>query len=192
MTILILGLVLFLGVHSLAFLAPAWRQRQVDRLGNTAWQALGGLVALVGLVAIAWGYGQARLEPFGLYAPPLWPRHLGLLIMLLAFPLFFAAYLPGRIKEAVGHPMVTAVILWAIAHLVANGNLADLVLFGSFLLWALVDRVSLFYRIAPAVQGAPPGKANDLIAIVLGLGFYLGFLFWAHAWLFGVSPLGTA
>ncbi len=192
MTILIIGLVIFLGVHSLGFLAPGWRQGLIDRLGNNGWQGLAGLVALAGLVLIVWGYGQARAVPVPLFAPPVWTRHLGLLVMLPAFPLFFAAYLPGRIKAAVGHPMLTAVILWALAHLLANGNLADLVLFGAFLIWALADRISLFYRVAPPVQGAPPGKANDLIAIVLGLAFYLGFLFWAHAWLFGVSPLGTA
>lgn len=192
MTLLIIGLVIFLGVHSLGFLAPGWRQGLIDRFGNQGWQGLAGLVALVGLVLIVWGYGQARVAPVPVFAPPVWTRHLGLLVMLPAFPLFFAAYLPGRIKDAVGHPMLTAVILWALAHLLANGNLADLVLFGAFLVWALADRISLFRRVAPPVQGAPPGNANDLIAIILGLAFYLGFLFWAHAWLFGVSPLGRA
>ena len=183
---------IFLGIHSLGFLAPAWRLSLIDRFGNTPGQGAAGLVALLGLVLIVWGYGLARVEPVPIFAPPVWTRHLGLLIMLPAFPLFFAAYLPGRIKEAVGHPMLTAVILWALAHLLANGNLADLVLFGALLFWALADRISLFSRVAPPVQGAPPGKANDLIAILLGLAVYLGFLFWAHAWLFGVSPLGSA
>jgi len=192
MILLILGLVIFLGVHSLGFVAPTWRQGLIARLGNAPWQGLASLVALLGLVLIVWGYGQARIEPVPLFAPPVWTRHLGLLIMLPAFPLLFAAYLPGRIRDAVGHPMVTAVILWALAHLLANGNLADLVLFGAFLLWALADRISLFYRLALPVQGASPGKRNDLIAIVLGLACYLGFLFWAHAWLFGVAPLRAA
>ncbi len=110
--------------------------------------------------------------------------------MVPVFPLFFAIYLSGRIQSAVVHPILVAVALWAFAHLLANGNLADLLLFWSFLIWALADLISLKYRPAPPVQGAPPGKFNDLIAIVAGLGLYCVFLFWAHAWLIGVSPLG--
>ncbi|MBP6733589.1 MAG: NnrU family protein, partial [Chromatiaceae bacterium] len=119
-----------------------------------------------------------------------WTRHLSLLIMLPVFPLLLATYLPGRIQAAVVHPMLTAVIVWALAHLTANGNLADLVLFGSFLAWSLADRISLLTRQAPAVQGAPRRTANDLIAIGAGLALYVVFLLWAHKWLFGVSPLG--
>ncbi len=192
MTILILGLCLFLGVHSLGFLAPAWRARTLERLGQAPWRGIAGLVSLVGFILIVWGYGLARVEPIPLYAPPTWTRHLGLLLMVPVFPLLFATYLPGRIQAAVVHPTLTAVVIWAFAHLIANGNLADLVLFGSFLAWALTDRISLMYRVAPAVQGAPARKANDLIASVAGLALYVAFLLWAHTWLFGVSPLGVA
>jgi uncharacterized membrane protein len=111
--------------------------------------------------------------------------------MLPVFPLLFATYLPGRIQRAVVHPTLLAVILWSIAHLIANGNLADLVLFGAFLAWAALDRISLLFRTAPPVQGAPPGKSNDLIAISLGVLLYFVFLFGVHSWLFGVSPLGV-
>jgi len=190
-TILILGLCLFLGIHSLGFLAPAWRERQVARLGLTAWQGIAGLIGLTGFILIIWGYGLARIQPIPLYAPPIWSRHLSLLIMLPVFPLLLATYLPGRIQSAVVHPMLTAVIIWALAHLTANGNLADLLLFGGFLAWSLTDRITLLFRQAPTIQAAPPHKANDLLAIGIGLTLYVVFLLWAHKWLFGVSPLGT-
>lgn len=192
MTILIVGLVLFLGVHSLGFLAPGVRAAAIARLGENGWKGVAGLLSLGGFVLLVWGYGEARIAPVGIWAPPVWTRHLGLLIMLPVFPLLLAMALPGRIQSAVGHPMVTSVILWAIAHLIANGNLADLVLFGAFLVWSLADRLSFLYRTADPVPGAPPGKYNDLIAIVAGLGLYAAFLLGLHTWLFGVSPLGTA
>lgn len=191
MTLLILGLVLFLGIHSLGFLAPGLRAGLVGRLGENGWKGVAGLVGLIGFVLIVWGYGQARIAPVPLWAPPVWTRHLGLLIMLPVFPLLLAMGLPGRIQSAVGHPMVTAVIFWAIAHLIANGNLADVALFGAFLVWSVADRISFLFRPATPVPGAP-GKYNDLIAIALGLALYLGFLFGLHAWLFGVSPLGVS
>ena len=189
---LILGLALFLGIHSMGFLAPGLRARMIDGIGENGWKGLAGLASLIGFALIVWGYGQARIAPVPLWAPPVWTRHLGLLIMLPVFPLLLAMALPGRIQSWVGHPMVTAVILWAIAHLIANGNLADVLLFGAFLLWSLADRISFRYRTVAPVPGAPPGKYNDLIAIGIGLVLYLAFLFGLHAWLFGVSPLGVA
>jgi hypothetical protein len=112
-------------------------------------------------------------------------------LLLPAFPLLFAAFLPGRIQTWAKHPMLLAVILWALAHLIANGNLADVVLFGSFLAWSLTDRISFKWRTAPPVQGAPPGKANDWIALGLGPLLYGAFMGGAHLWLIGVSPLGV-
>lgn len=191
MTILIIGLILFLGTHSLPFLAPVWRQNLHVRIGENAYKGLAGLANLIGFLLIIWGYGLAHTAPIGLYAPPVWTRHLSLLVLLPVFPLLFAAYLPGRIQSITKHPMLLAVILWAAAHLIANGNLADVILFGSFLAWALADRVSFTWRTAPPVQGAPPGKANDWIALVAGLLVYGAFLGWLHLWLIGVSPLGV-
>ena len=191
MGLLILGLVLFLGVHSVGIVAPAWRERMVVRLGEIPWKGVYGLLSLVGLVLIVWGYGLARLEPVGLWSPPTWLRHVALLIMLPAFPLLLAAYLPGRIQTAARHPMLAAVKLWAFAHLLANGNLADVLLFGSFLAWAVADRISLKRRISPPIPGAPPGPANDLIALVGGLVLYGAFIGGLHSSLFGVSPLGV-
>ena len=190
MGLLFLGLVIFLGAHSVGMVAPAWRERTVTRLSETPWKGLLSVVSLAGLLLIIWGYGLARQEPVPLWVPPAWLRHLALLVMLPAFPLLLAAYLPGRIQTAVRHPMLAAVKLWGVAHLLANANLADVILFGSFLVWAVADRISLRGRTPPPVHGAPPGKANDAIAVVGGLILYGAFIGVLHLWLFGVSPLG--
>lgn len=191
MTLLILGLVIFIGVHSVGILAPAWRDRTAARLGTVPWQGLYSLASLAGFLLIVWGYGLARQDPVALYAPPVWTRHLALLLMVPVFPLLLAAYLPGRIQATVKHPMLAAVKLWALAHLLANGNLADLVLFGTFLAWAVADRISLKGRNPVPVPGAPPGKANDWIALGAGLALYAAFLGGVHTWLIGVSPLAA-
>jgi uncharacterized membrane protein len=190
MEILIAGLVIFLGMHSISIVNSGWRERTVARLGEQTWQGLYGLVSLVGFVLIVWGYGLARQEPVVLYVPPVWLRHVTLLLLVPVFPLFLAAYLPGRIQSTTKHPMLAAVKLWAFAHLLANGMLADVLLFGAFLAWAVADRISLKHRTGPAVQGAPPSKLNDVIAVVAGLALYVAFLFWLHRWLIGVPPVG--
>ena len=133
MSVLILGLLVFLGVHSTGIFAPAWRDRMAARLGEIPWKGLYSAASLVGLVLIVWGYGLARQDPVAIYAPPVWLRHLALLLMVPVFPLLLATYLPGRIQSTVKHPMLSAVKLWAFTHLLVNGNLADLILFGSFL-----------------------------------------------------------
>jgi uncharacterized membrane protein len=186
---LIIGLILFLGAHSISIVASGWRDRAVARIGEREWQGIYGLVAFLGLVFIVWGYGLAREEAIVLYVPPVWLRHLVLLLMVPVFPLLLAAYLPGRIQSATKHPMLAAVKLWAVAHLLANGTVADLILFGSFLIWAILDRVSMKWREPRPVRGAPPSKVNDLIAVIAGLALYAAFVLWAHFWLFGVSPI---
>jgi uncharacterized membrane protein len=190
MGILILGLVVFLGIHSVGIFAPAWRDRIAAQMGEVPWKAIYGVVALVGLLLIIHGYGLARSEPVPVWVPPVWMRHLNLLLMLPVFVLLLAAYLPGRIQTTVGHPMLAAVKLWAFGHLLANGNLADILLFGGFLVWAVADRISLKRRTPPWAPSAPAGKANDLIAILGGLLLYGAFIGGVHLWLFGVSPLG--
>jgi uncharacterized membrane protein len=190
MPLLIIGLVLFLGVHSVAIFAPALRARTIHRLGEGAWKGLYAVVSLVGFVLICYGFGLARQAPVVLYSPPIWLRHVALILMLPVFPLIIAAYLPGRIKTAAKHPMLAAVKLWAFAHLLANGMLADILLFGGFLAWAVVDRISLKRRSIPQVlRTAPPGPWNDVIAVVLGLAVYALLIGWAHLRLFGVSPV---
>lgn len=189
MTTLILGLVLFLGVHSVAIAAPGWRSAVIARRGEGLWKGLYSVVALAGFVLIVVGYGLARQQPVVLYTPPTALRHVALLLMVPVFPLLFAAHLPGRIKQAAKHPMLLATKLWALAHLLANGTAADVLLFGGFLAWAVADRISVKHRAAPAKPAGAPSARNDAIALVGGLAVYVLFLLWAHAWLIGVSPL---
>jgi uncharacterized membrane protein len=193
MLVLVVGLVLFLGIHSVSIVAPRWRLSVIERLGEMPWKGLYTVASIVGIVLVVIGYGMARREPVVLYTPPAALRHVALLLMLPAFPLFIATYFPGRISAATKHPQLLSVKLWATAHLLANGTLADVVLFGAFLAWAVADRISVKRR--PAVEvhhvpGAPPRPYNDGIAVVLGLVVYVVVVFWAHRRLIGVSPLG--
>ena len=193
MTLLILGLVIFLGMHSVAIVAPAWCDARIAQRGERTWKGLYAVASLVGFVLLVYGYGLARQAPVVLYTPPAALRHVALLLMLPVFPLFIAPYFPGRISRATKHPQLLSVKIWATAHLIANGTLADVVLFGAFLAWAVADRISVKRR--PAVEvhkvpGAAPSGANDAIAVVVGLAVYVVFLFWAHRALIGVSPLG--
>ncbi|WP_058553471.1 NnrU family protein [Thiohalocapsa sp. ML1] len=187
---LMLGLALFLGAHSIAIVRPDWRRRALARFGEVPWKLVYSLVSVLGVVLIVLGYGAMRADPIVLYQSPTWLRHVALLLMLPVFPLVLAAYLPGRIQSTLKHPMLVAVKLWAVAHLLANGTLADLLLFGGFLAWAVVDRVSLKRRAAAPVPGAPAGKWNDWIALVAGVALYVAFLLFLHRWLFGVAPIG--
>jgi uncharacterized membrane protein len=189
MPVLIAGLVIFLGMHSVAIVAPGARARMQSSMGEGPWKGAYALVSLIGFVLIVYGFGLARQSPVVLYTPPFWMRHVTFLFMLPVFPLIVAAYLPGRIKAAMKHPMLAAVKFWAFGHLLANGMLADVLLFGGFLAWAVADRISLKRR-PQAPRTAPPGRFNDLIAVVLGLALYVFFIAWAHVRLFGVSPLG--
>jgi uncharacterized membrane protein len=185
----ILGLVVFFGIHSVAIVAPAWRDDQAARHGGS-WKGIYSVVSLVGLVLLIYGYGMARQVTPVVWSPPTFMRHIALLVMLPVFPLLLAAYLPGRIKAAAKHPMLLAVKFWALAHLLANGSLVDVILFGSFLAWAIADRIAVKKRpVQRVIPGAPPGRANDAIALVGGLVIYAAFLAGVHRWLIGVSPL---
>ncbi len=187
MTLLILGLLIFLGLHSVSIFAPAWRDAQAAQRGENAWKGIYSLLSIAGFALLIYGYGQSRLAPVVLYTPPTALRHVALLLMVPVFVLLLAAYLPGRIKTAAKHPMLLAVKLWATAHLLANGNLGDVLLFGGFLAWAVADRISMKRRVQRAVPGAPVGPLNDVIALVGGLGLYALFVMGAHGWLIGVK-----
>ena len=189
MTTLILGLILFLGVHSISIVNQAWRDSMAVRMGETTWKGAYAAVSLLGLILIVRGYGDARLDPIVLYAPPTWLRHLGFLLLLPVFPLLLAAYLPGRIRSTVKHPMVLAVKLWAFAHLLANGALADLLLFGGFLAWAVAERVSMKHRTSRVVPSLPRSARNDFIAVAGGLFLFVLFFLWLHPLLIGVSVI---
>lgn len=187
MTQLVLGLLIFLGVHSVSIVAPAWRDGVAAR-SPLLWRVVYCVVSLIGFVLLVRGYGEARLAPQVLYVPPTGLRHLAMLLLLPVFPLLWAAYLPGRIQTTLKHPMLVATKLWAAAHLLANGNVADVVLFGGFLAWAVADRISFKRRLARPVPGAPAGRFNDVIAVVGGLAVYGWFVAQGHAWLIGVAP----
>ena len=194
MTWLIVGLVLFLGVHSVSIVEPMARDRWAGALGENGWKGLYSVLSLAGLVLIAMGYGAAREAPVILYTPPAGLRHLAALLMLPVFILLLAAYLPGRIQRAARHPMLAAVKFWALAHLLANGSLADVLLFGGFLAWAVADRISVKRRAAAGLRVGPPlklsGPDRDLWAVIGGLLVYGVFAGWAHGALFGVRPFG--
>lgn len=190
MGLLLAGLVIFLGIHSVAIVAPAWRDAQIAQRGDKAWKGIYSIISIAGFALLIYGYGLARQAPVVLYTPPTMLRHLALALMLPVFPLLLAAYLPGRIKTAAKHPMLLATKLWATAHLLANGTAHDVLLFGAFLAWAVADRIAAKRRVvARVVPGAPPSAANDAIALVGGLALYGAFLGGVHAWLIGVSPL---
>ncbi len=194
MSLLILGLVLFLGVHSVRIFADGWRTRVRAQVGEMAWKGVYTLLSVAGFALIVWGYGAARQQPVVLWATPGWTRHAASLLTLFAFLLLVAAYVPGNaIKARLKHPMVLSVKVWAIAHLLANNTLADLLLFGGFLLWAVLDFRSARLRDRAAGTVYAPGRSvPTVIAVALGLVAYVGFAFWAHkAWI-GVSPFVRA
>lgn len=194
MTLLVLGLLVFFGTHSVRIVAEDWRERQMLRLGEKRWKGLLSLVALVGFVLIVVGYGQARPTPVELWNPPLWSRHFAALLTLPAFVLLAAAYVPRtHIKAALGHPMLAGTKLWAFAHLIANGGLADVLLFGGFLAWSVVAFVAARRRDRLDSVHYPAGDwARDLLAVGIGLLAWAGFVKFVHVWLIGVAPFATA
>lgn len=134
------------------------------------------------------GYAFARQDPVVLYSPPFWTHHVTAALMLPVFPLLLAPYFPGRIRATLKHPMLVGVMLWAVAHLISNGMLADVVLFGGFLLWAVADRISYSRRTPRPLRGAPPARRNDVIVVLAGLALYGLFVLWLHQKLIGVQP----
>lgn len=192
MTLLVVGLVLFLGTHSVRIFADGFRSAQVARLGINGWKAIYSVVSIAGFALLVYGYGLARESPTVVFVPPPWMRHVTALLTIPAFVLLAAAYVPGtRIKRAVGHPMVAGVKIWAFAHLLANGTLADVVLFGAFLAWAVFDYVAARRRDRAVGRIYPTGPvARDVIAVAIGLAAYVVFAFWLHAWWIGVRPFG--
>ena len=187
---LLAGLCVFFGIHSVRLGSGALRQRWIDRLGEGPWKGLYSLIASAGLAMIVVGYGAARLEPVPLWAPPVWTRHAAALLTLPAFILLAAAYVPGNaLKVRLGHPMLLGTKLWATAHLLSNGFLADVLLFGAFLLWAILD----FRAVRRRPAGPAPvhrGPVRDLVVLAIGGGAWVAMAFWGHAQLVGVRPFG--
>jgi len=191
MLMLICGLIVFLGAHSVRIFADDWRSAQLAKLGEKPWKGIYSVVSIVGFALIVWGYGATRADPVALWEPPMWTRHLASLLTLPAFVLLAAAYVPGtKIKAAVGHPMLLGVKLWAAAHLLANGRLGDVILFGAFLLWAVLDFSAAKRRDRAAGRTYPPapGFSRDAIAVAIGIAAWAAFALYLHAWLIGVRP----
>ena len=193
MAILIVGLILFLGVHSVRIVADGWRTRVIARHGRMAWHALHSVGSLLGLGLIIYGYAAARAAPLWLWTSPPALRHAALALMVVASALLAAAVVPrNAIKAKLHHPLVLAIVVWAFAHLLANGTLADLLLFGSFLAWAIAMYADAHRR--DRIEGiayAQGSVAGTLVAIVLGLLLWAGFALWLHAPLIGVAPLAV-
>jgi len=188
MTPLILGLVLFLGVHSTRIAAPAWREAQVARIGERSWKGIYALASLAGFVLLVWGYGQARQQPVVLWTTPVALRHLAGPLTLAAFILLAASQVQGNLIQAkLQHPLLLGTKLWAFAHLLANNTLADVLLFGSFLLWAVLAYRSARRRGRVEVVIRP---GRTLIAVLAGIAAWAAFAFWAHAAWIGVRPFG--
>lgn len=193
MAALVLGLVLFLGMHSTRIVAEGWRTGMVERLGDRGWKALYSMLSIAGFVLVVWGYGLARQDPTVLWnPPPVGLRHAVSLLTLLAFVLVVAAYVPGNhLKAKLRHPMILGVKVWAFSHLIVNNTLADLVLFGSFLVWAVLDYRSSRKRDRTLATVPDAMVARTAITVVVGALAWALFAFWLHrAWI-GVSPLGV-
>ncbi|MCK9538866.1 NnrU family protein [Dokdonella sp.] len=192
MTLMLLGLVLFLGAHSTQMIAPGWRAQRVARMGLLPWKALYAVVSIAGFVLIIVGFGQARQAPLLAWSPPLGLQHVNHLLTLAAFILIVAAYVPrNHFKAWLGHPMLAGVALWAFGHLLVTRFQHDLVLFGAFLAWALVDFVISRRRDRRAGVQYPPGTlAGDAIVVVVGVLAWAVFAFWLHLALIGVKPVG--
>ena len=191
MVYLLLGLLIFLGTHSLRIVADDWRSRAVARIGLWPWKALYGLASLAGFALIVRGFAQARLAPVVLWTPPVAMRHLAALLTLVAFVLFVAAYVPANaLKARLRHPLILSVKVWALAHLLANGQLVHLLLFGAFLLWAILDFRAARRRDRRNPPAPLPGSAAGTVATVLaGIAAWAGFALWGHQHLIGVAPL---
>jgi uncharacterized membrane protein len=187
MPILILGLVLFFALHSISIFAPRWREKKRQRWGRSAWRWIYSLGSLLAMGLIGWGYSLARITPIVVYLPPAWSKHATDLLMLGVFPLIYAAFLPCRIRRWFKYPDLVAIKLWALAHLLCNGMLADILLFGSFMAWAVVNRISLQRRVRIIPSGAP-SQFNDLVAIIAGLVTYLVIALYLHYQIIGVVP----
>jgi len=192
MPVLIAGLVVFLAAHCAGLVAPAWRARQIARIGLRPWKLAYSAISLAGLVLIVRGFGTARADAIVVWQSPVWTRHIAILLTVVGFVLIAAAYVPGtRIKAALGHPMTAGVALWATGHLIANGRLADVVLFGAFLVWASITFVMRRRRDREAgIVYAAGGVARYAIAIVAGVVVSVLFALYLHGPLIGVRPFG--
>jgi uncharacterized membrane protein len=190
---LLLGLLIFLGVHSVRIFADDWRTRTRERMGALPWKGVYSLLSIAGFVLIVYGFGQTRLEPVVLWVPPLPMRHIAAQLTLITFIFLVAAYVPGNaIKGKLRHPMILGVKVWALAHLLANGQLAHVVLFGAFLLWAILNfRASRQRDRRDPPAPVPTSAISTVLTVVVGVAAWGAFTFWGHLHLIGKSPMGV-
>jgi len=189
---LILGLAVFFGGHSISLLALGWRDRMAERLGVRAWQIAYSVLALLGFYLLVSGYEAARPLAAVLYVPPPWLHYVAAVLMLPVFTLALASVLSGRIRARAGHPLLLATVFWAVAHLLTNGSVADVLLFGTFLAWAVAVRLSLARRPARRMLALRSSMTNDVIALVGGIALYVTFVLGLHVRWFGVPVLGVS
>jgi uncharacterized membrane protein len=191
MTQLVLGLIVFFSAHGFTMLREP-RQEAVDRVGPGAYKVIYSLVSLAGLALIVHGYGIYRAEgPWPIWDPPHFFRHLTFLLMLVAIILLMAQR-PSHIKQTVKHPMIAAVKVWAFAHLLVRGDFGSMLLFGSFLIWGILARISMKQRDAetPATP-VPVGWSADVVIVVVGIGVYLAIVLWLHAHVIGIPLINS-
>jgi uncharacterized membrane protein len=189
---LLIGLVLFLGIHSLQSLTPTLRLNAIDRWGELGFKAVYAALSFLGLYLLVQGYGQVRLDPVVLWTPPRGMQHATILLMWFAMVLLAAAYLPSNhLKSKLRHPMTLSVKVWALGHLLSNGNLADVVLFGGFLLWSVLVFRAARKRDRMTLHSAPEGKLLvTMLSVLVGTGVWAAFLMGGlHLWLIGVMPI---
>ena len=188
MIYLVAGIFVFLGIHSVRLVAPEFRERQIAAHGKGRWRIIYSVVSLAGLALLVWGYGQARMDNVYFYSPPLWLNHVQVLLMLPAMILVITSDLPvGHIKKTLKNPMLIGIKLWALGHLLVNGDLASLLLFGTFLVWAVLVMISTKRR-----GQTFPEKVNlkgDLVAVLGGIALWVAIIFWLHEWLIGVPVI---
>ncbi len=190
MFMLVLGLVLFLSIHSVRLFAEGLRTNVIDAKGMMAWRGFHSLVSLAGLVLIIWGYGMTRQNPVFLFTPPPTMRHLTIPLTWLAFILLTAAYIPqNQIKQRLGHPMYAGIKVWALSHLLANGRMGDVVLFSAFLLWSVAGFAIHRRRDKAAGVVQPPGRLHGTMFVLMaGSVAWVIFAFALHHLLIGVPP----
>lgn len=186
----VLGLILFLGVHTLRIVADGWRKRSIARIGILPWKGVYALASIAGFALLAWGYGESRYASAVLYNPPPFTRHIAGLLMLISLVLVAAAYVPrNHIKAALGHPMYAGIKVWAFAHLISNGRLVDVILFGAFLIWAIIGFVVSRKRDRAAATVYPAGdELRTVLTVIAGVGAWAALVSGLHLWLIGVAP----
>ena len=190
--ILILGLAVFLATHVFVSFREA-RSSVIERVGMPVYRGLFAIVSLAGLALIIWGYAQYRAHDLvQLWTPPAFMRHVTIGLVLFAMIFVVAAFFPSHIKTRLKHPMLAGVKTWALAHLLSNGDLGSVLLFGTFLAWGVYARVAAKRRgdIGAAAKPAPDGWTNDIIVVVLGAAIFLALGFWFHPYVIGVPVFG--